>query len=84
MAGFGAMSELQGEHRITFDNLPLSEANVNWEAHFGQGAALSTSGSLVTARRFFCFTGLVIPATRGFPLRDHNVHVGSKVGLNPI
>jgi hypothetical protein len=23
-------------HRITFDNIPLSEANVNWEAHFGQ------------------------------------------------
>jgi hypothetical protein len=78
------MSELQDGHRITSDNFPLSEANVNWEAHFGQGAALSTSGSLVTARLFFCFTGLVIPATCGFPLRDHNVHVGSKVGLNPI
>ena len=78
------MSELQNGPQITGDNLPLSAANLNWEAHFGQRAALSTSGSLVTARRFFCFTGLVIPATCGFPLRDHNVHVGSKAGLNPI
>ena len=29
-------------------------------------AALSTSGSVVTVRRFFWFTGLVIPATCGF------------------